>query len=161
MNGRKMREEKILLGFLLAGAIFMLLASCGNHVPATSVQDGGPITDIFYRCEEGVACETGQCSALGFDDAGPTVCTVPCTTKSDCEQEHINSFCMCTPNEEHICWRNVPGHEDSPAHCSMPCWPAEEREVCDRYEIFCPSDCAEQGLRCQITTVLPLYYTCR
>lgn len=164
----------IVLGILAyMGLIFTLiqLTGCGDDT-APSSDDAAPpdagapdaaVTDEFWRCEPDAECETGYCANLDYNfEDGPTVCTTVCQFQSDCKERHINSVCMCDFTPEGVCWSGSnPDHPATPGHCVLQCWPFEDREVCDKYGIFCPSDCAAQDLVCKPISLFPIIYGCR
>lgn len=141
--------------------LVLLLVACGTS--SSEIPDAAPQTETFYKCEEGVECETGYCADLTLDlENGAEVCTVACETQQDCQDIHVNSICLCDYTEDRICWSgNDPEHPATPGHCVKMCWPEEDRELCDKYDIFCPSDCEAQGLECGLITIFPFNYGCR
>jgi len=140
----------------------MLYSACGGNITTENdagqgLDAGSSITEIFYLCEAGQECETGYCANINYDfDAGPTVCTVSCSSQNDCKQIHVNSRCLCNYTPNHTCITSDP---DS-GHCILPCWPQEDSEACKKYGLFCPSDCEAQGLVCGLVSLFPVNYAC-
>lgn len=140
----------------------ILLLGCGDNQQKALPDAGRPdasLTEVFHVCEPDVSCETGYCqNVLSPDKEGalsPPICTIPCLTNRDCWSQHTNSFCIYNYQEDHT-------YEDGDAaSCLLKCWPEENRPVCDAYDIFCPSDCAQQGLSCELITAFPFNYACR
>lgn len=142
--------------------VLLLVLACGDDL--REIDAGVPdaqVTEIFHVCEAGAECETGTCEHLDFNfDAGPSVCTVPCKTHADCAKYNINAFCLCNLTPDHICWVNAPEHGTTPRHCRLQCLPKGTREQCDLYGVFCPEDCEAQGLKCELTVLFPVLFTC-
>jgi hypothetical protein len=131
-SGNRDRGSSTLLGLVA------WTAACGN--------DPSPDVKRYAVCLPDEVCETEICQPMS--DTGMGLCTDSCAAHADCG---TGSFCMCDVAEG--C---------TAGHCYPLCTQYEDPDYCRVQQISCPSDCAADGLSCQVVALsgFDFFYTC-